>query len=92
MAVDERQRARTVTYPRFAAIPLGTDVVGCEETVLYGDRAVGIAHVATIVTAVLSIKSTVELTVTEIDTGTSIDSGYETTVSGIAIHTAVDVD
>ena len=63
---------------------------GGKETVLNGDSAVIIAYVTTIVAAVLSIKAAIELTVAEHDIGTSIDNGYETAVSGIAIHTAVE--
>ncbi len=67
-------------------------MVGGKEAVVNDYCAVSIAYETAVVTTVGTLESTVELTVSERDIGTGIYDGYEATVSGIAIHTAVDGD
>ena len=74
------------------AIRLGANAFGREETVVNYDSSVGIAHVATVMAAIGTFKATVELTVSERDSSTSIYDGHETAVSGIAIYTALNGD
>ena len=85
-------RVACAAYPCVAAIGVGGNTGRHEETVLDRDRTIAPAHEATDRITLVSIKTSIELTVTEGDIAIAEHSSDEATHRGIAIHTALERD
>ena len=93
IAVDKRQcDICRVTRPRFTVVSLSGDAVGVKETVVDGDiaAAVGPAHKTTVAMATVACKTSIELTGADNNIAIIFNGTNETTISGIAIHAAVN--
>ena len=81
-----------VTRPRFTVCSLGADSGGCKETVVDDGMAAAIspANKTTVAMAIIARKTTIELTGADNNIAIIFNGTNETTISGIAIHAAVN--